>query len=773
MTKDLHKRAMEGDSAASASAGGKSKFASILSWLGAALIVAVSVARCVVTFSPMVVFDVDPAAVGGITLSGLGPAGSLMLDVALLVGCGFALCGWVMSGRKMNWGLLLLAAVPAISVVKHGCGNLGDLWIGMTWLSAILACVTCAHLAGNRKLQIVIIAGLLGALGPVVIRGISQVTREHDATVSWYDAHKTEILASHGWAEDSADARMFERRLIQRQPTGWFTTTNILASLLLVGCVACLGLGIAAYKKEMESGWWGTMFLIAALCACGLAMSGSKGAGMAAFAAIFVMAVCAWLNSRGWKRAGGWIAVACVIAAICGIIVRGTILPESFLGEKSLLFRWHYLQGASGIAMHDQVWGVGPDHFQMGYMAHRPVRSPEEVASAHNVFADWVACLGLTGWAWVVLVMWLIWRTGVRMVRNDEVEKDSEQSRGGLIAVVIAGCAAIALMFVLEARSGIDDIPAWPMIRIAAMLAFLAVTGISAGVMRSVNAKWCGLALGAAAVGLMMHAQIEMTLTQPGAAAWGLCLLGAVAGTNRWKPAAGRTPAASPRNSAGIVVGLGIIASGLALFVLGARSAMKQEQRLITAAREIALVMGDPARDEHGLIHSTVAEQVEARVKASQELVQAFDELPTDPGVLDAAADQLLRAADSLGDKKPLKLLMDAADIAQRAIDSFGERASLNIGIQAASELGATMHDQQAWAKAERWAQRLTDMDPHAIGSWRVLGDVLWAEGKREEAGKAYEHALENNSNFSLDEMKQLRNDERIELERRVKEAKQ
>ncbi len=71
------------------------------------------------------------------------------------------------------------------------------------------------------------------------------------------------------------------------------------------------------------------------------------------------------------------------------------------------------------------------------------------------------------------------------------------------------------------------------------------------------------------------------------------------------------------------------------------------------------------------------------------------------------------------------------------------------------------------------YARRMTEIDPHGIGVWRRLGDVLWDTGDRAGAADAYRKALANNANFELDELKQLPQRERELLHERIDHARQ
>ena len=65
----------------------------------------------------------------------------------------------------------------------------------------------------------------------------------------------------------------------------------------------------------------------------------------------------------------------------------------------------------------------------------------------------------------------------------------------------------------------------------------------------------------------------------------------------------------------------------------------------------------------------------------------------------------------------------------------------------------------------------MTQIDPHGVGSWRRLGDVLWLAGARTEAADAYGQALANSDNFDLDPLKQLSEARRRELHSRIEQA--
>src|SRR5690606_35332276 len=147
--------------------------------------------------------------------------------------------------------------------------------------------------------------------------------------------------------------------------------------------------------------------VIGAGAAAGLGALGltySKGGLEALGLGVVVVGAQVWMHRRGSRRqarAAGWLMPGAVAAPIVAVVVRGLIGER--LGERSLLFRWFYWQGASRIATDHPVAGVGPAGFQEAYLSARPPLSVEEVTSPHGLPFDWWATLGLFGLAWVGL----------------------------------------------------------------------------------------------------------------------------------------------------------------------------------------------------------------------------------------------------------------------------------------------------------------------------------------------------------------------------------
>lgn len=802
--------------------------AGALRWLGVIGVLLITVLRCMVVFAPIVVFDVDPV-LDPMPLLGLGPAGSLLLDVLLLLFAVTALLGEWLSGRGLRPVILMLALLPGPIVLWHGTDDAGDLWTGSTWLAGMIACAAVAHLARERRFQILLTSVLLAAVVPVLTRGVVQIAHENPATVAFYEQNKDAILRDRGWLSDSAAAQIYERRLRDPQPLGWFSTSNIFASLAAFGVVAWFGLSIAAARTKLQSGWAGAMMLVAGFAAVMLWMSGSKGAALATIAGLFVvilgLIVNRWLPSedaqadspqrrrerrvkintipslRSLKlgadyRMLGGIVLVLIALALVGVIMRGTLLPESFANEKSLLFRWHYMSAAARIFM-ESVWlGVGPDGFQAAYMLHRVPRNPEEVASAHSVFLDWLCTLGISSAAWIALVvMVLTAKRGLGTAdyglnrENTSIKTQSTIARAVFFAAILALVFVPSLIIEWPALDGIGWFG-----RVLGIGGFITVAVLVVHIAARTSCELLRLVWLAAIASLLVHAQIEMTFTQPGSVVWCLCAVGALGLGSRCGSPARNTDESQPgRGAAAWTIAIvnsvmlaGVVFIAVWIAVNGWFPAMQQERFMRAAAAQLAPIRTQP-NDMNVLLKH--------RSAASEGLVAAYEQWPINVRPLNAAAVQLEIAyvafvnrartdsqSGGRGDEAgsatgmdaasvgggPLGLLLRARDLLDIAIYTHDSVSSMANAVGVNVRLAQLTGDMEHWSRAIDLAKQVTQRDPHGLGAWKRLGDVLWAAGERREAAGAYQRALECDANFVLDELKRLSKEDRERLKERI-----
>ena len=96
---------------------------------------------------------------------------------------------------------------------------------------------------------------------------------------------------------------------------------------------------------------------------------------------------------------------------------------------------------------------------------------------------------------------------------------------------------------------------------------------------------------------------------------------------------------------------------------------------------------------------------------------------------------------------------------------------ALSLATQVVTRRAMTTGRDADWDRAVEIAYRRTTLDPHGLFAWRQLGDLLWASGDRAEAAHAYTRALEIDDDMELDELKQLSERDRAEIERRIDDS--
>ncbi|TVQ56442.1 MAG: hypothetical protein EA377_02150 [Phycisphaerales bacterium] len=704
--------------------------------------------RILSSTSPQLYFDVDPAF-DSLPLAGFGPVGSLIIDALILILAGLAAIGEAKRGHGLDRTLILLAALPLPVLLWHGWGDISQLWRGMSWFSAIVGGVAIAHLARDRTMHLVALAVLLGLLAPLLARGLGQVTFEHADTIQTFEQQREAFFQSRGWDPDSSAAQIYERRLRQPQPHGWFATTNIYASIMLIAVVVGIGIALLSRRMPHAPGWIALGLVLLFSSGVMIWLSGSKGAmaTMLLGAALVSMPLLFPALRRQLVPKLAWFLLALPVFALLGIVVRGVLLPEDFLGDRSLLFRWHYLIGAGRIFTESPLIGVGPDGFQEAYVQHRVPRSPEEVTSAHSVITDWFTMLGVLGATWVALLaVWLLraarsaFRTSMSF-DGEDIEAILRKTSRVTLAVVVFGLAPAVLV---EFHT-LSDLALY--VRLAGFVGFIALT---LGLMR-----WFTLIEGGAlqwitAIGatvLLVHAQIEMTFTQTNALPWLIAFVGLAGGA-----ATGRS---QPRTQ--IAGALGCIALAAVLMIFWIRPLHEQQRMVIEAAHMLVVEEDAPSRDH--------------RRAAAERLYAAYERDPRHRLPLLDAIHQMERAAMLAGDLNArLRDLQRAEAWATHGWNETGRSSFLGQRLTVRRRIADLTDDPDHWQRAIEDATRLTELDPHAIVVWHQLGDVLWDAGRRDTAVGAYRRALGADRNFELDPLKQLTTREREVIERLIEE---
>ncbi len=617
--------------------------------LGAGVIVALAALRATISPEPMPWFATDPFSPMTIPMTGPGPAGMLLLDVLSVLAAALVLLGEARARRPIGWLPLAALLVGAGAVLWHALPgpDLEDLRLGATWIAAMIGAfaLSCAARdAGTRRLALGVVVGVVALLAA---RGVLEYTVEHDRAVANFQANRDVILESRGWSEDSTMARAFERRLSQREASGWFGLTNIYATVVAGSLITLLALAIAGWRETrrqrpaLAAGWPGVVALGALAAGTSLVMSQSRGGLLAAAIGLGAIAGGAMARQRPrFRRLCAPGALALVPLALGLVALQGALGPR--VAETSLLFRWFYIKTAGVIFGAEPLAGVGPSGFQVAYQLHKPAISPEDVSDPHHLLLAFAAALGIGGLAWCALWLLWLWLAGrelgtpeasaaaapespvpPRSGRPPKHPPRSGEPPGGrpelwFIMLACAGPTLIGAWFEQPAMT-----PEAALVRVVGLVAWV---GIAWGVVVvGQSAGWLGLAAAAGAIAAAAQSMIDMAGTFQSSACLVMALLGLAAVAPQ--PAMAEGPAPS-RASGGRLSGLaGAVASAalcLTLAIAGLLPVWRWERQVVAAGREAFVA----ARITQRVNEAISPQPPEPPESALQDLAQAVGRAP-------------------------------------------------------------------------------------------------------------------------------------------------
>nr|HRJ49739.1 O-antigen ligase family protein [Phycisphaerales bacterium] len=507
--------------------------------------------KMLTTYDPLPGWGSDPTlhdAALGVSLS---PDLQVAINAAitLLAGLVFVLTGHPAGKFPASAAGSFLLAVTLGSLLYHMAFNrsatIEDWTAGSDLIAAVCAGAACVRLDPAGSSHRALVALLAGVVVLVAIKGALQYSVEHGQTVRAYMDSREQILAANGWLPDSPSALAYERRLFQREPTGWFGLSNIFASVVGAGLVGLAGLALAANSLAARAVLWSAALLGGVM----LILTLSKGGLIATAAGIGVLGALLMLRhqahrsdsnrritSRAWQLTP-WAFVALVVAGQAVIALRGFL--STGISELSLLFRWFYVQGAARIIADNPLTGVGPAGFKDAYLIAKPPISPEDVASPHSLPWDFTSALGVGGVAMTVLWITWVWMAGrsaarsaarhdapVREVMPGVVTNpaDSHPAAGATVRLIaLAAVTAVIASVWIEREATTPEIAA---MKLVGMAAWIAVSLSAWGAARHAAAA---IPLAAAAAVLALHAQVEMTPVWIGSSAWFMAIIGLAA----------------------------------------------------------------------------------------------------------------------------------------------------------------------------------------------------------------------------------------------------
>ena len=678
----------------------------VLARVAAIVIAAIATARCMMTLLGETWFDVDPA-VNPSPAPGLPPHWLMIFDAALLgvAAIGLAAESW---GRRGGSPLLLiLLGLPFVVMLYWIFQGGHHVQAGVPWLAGMTAAVTLSHLCRDPQTRTIVLAIVFAVCGPLILQGLVQWGWTAPDTIAWFEANREEAMRLIGLTPGSPAAQVYERRLYEGAASGWFSSPNLLATVLAACGVAWLAMLVAA-KRRGASVVVGAIALVATL-ACAAVVGATMSTGGMLVLAIGLVLVGVYARTILIRRVGGLLAVGIPLAAAVAVIVIVLVLPAdtTIPGMRSMVIRGQYVQGAAAIVMEHPSTGVGPAGFQDAWVGVRPIGAPEEVTSPHAMVFDWIAMLGLAGVAWVGLVGALLWRAGT----NGWSLPDAKPPNGGW--VVFGGLFVIGLTVIgLREEWTVLD-PAEQFVRVCGLLAVPLLAWVSLRCLRGPMAGW---GVTAAIVVLLTQAQIEMTMFNSATAVFVLALLGAAA---PWRASVGRTV---PAQLAAIVAIMCVVVVSRGVLPWTA------QDRAVTAAAQILI---------------DAPEIADARDLTGHALAEAWT-VQRDPRLLVHAADQYLSAAATPGREQGLVLIsLSLASGEGGWAYKQGLLAGGRRKLEALDGLAVVTGNPEHTDAVLELARELANRDPGSVEAWVTLARFSQRAGLDAEAAVAWSRALD------------------------------
>ncbi len=729
----------------------------------------------VVPILPQVYWDVDPRSEQAASpLTILGPHVAVWLNVFSVLLAAAVMALHHLAGRRIAWFSTLLALGGIGVCLYHMPVHIDNLLKGSSWIGAIGLGLAGRHLAEDAKLRPYIVAALCAMVIPLTVKSLMYLWLEHPQTVSMFLENESSILKSRGWSEGSAQHVLYKRRLMFPDVTGSFGLSNVFGSIM--AALSLLGAVITINVMRRWRAWaWVPALVVVGGLVC-VYLTHSKGAAVALVAGVLLLGL-AWAvhKTKYFKYAFSVLAVLMMVGVIALVWARGAVMgpppasnPE---GEKSLLFRYHYWQGAIRVAEDASPWvqkvGVGPGRFKQAYTQYKNPINPEEVTSTHNVFIDQIVMLGLGGIAWTLLLLIWLWRSGQLAARlqpvvpkkkspdtTDQTTQKREINKPDHAPPTSPGSIADGTVLVALTLAvlvfGTQLLIQWEALLSPEGIGGLILGTIGFIVMMSVLSSpgWLTeramqLGLFAAAAVLLIHAQIEMTFFHEGAVAMAMFMVGiAAAGpaNTRTMPKV-LTPSKPPRPSGWLwVMPLAMLAVAVQTTRLAAMPIAGHQAQMRQAAEQLRQKNYQGALD--GLKQASLFIRTDPtlwrwRTVLSMEIAYAHQRR----GNQRQAGQWFKLALGVLADAK--KAGLDELSL-MRLEAQLQERGAELLNQPGRRSLATSM-----WHK-------ILLRNHHSLQDRLAYADLLWRMGRHADAAASYQQALHLSEQAYLDPAKQL-----------------
>lgn len=729
--------------------------------LSAVLVLIPVLLPLLVVFSPSLFLESDPRSAGEVasTAISFGPTGLMWLASA-----GIVIAAWVMgttvwAGGRVRWWSCLFIAAGIVPCIGHMPGHFISRLHGGAWIAAASLGLAAAHLAQFDRAKRLIVAALIAITLPLFIQSTWYVYVEHPATVQSFTDNLEQGLALRGLTPDTPQAAKYLTRLEGNDAIGAVGMSNVFGSLVAAISVIALASVIAGRRRRVRPLQLSAMIGLLLLGLWTLKLTQSKGAVLALGATIG-LGLCALgftkINPK-LKRVMPVFCVLLVLAGSAAVFFRGAAgPPKDHHGERSLLFRYHYWQGASKLWLDEptQSWqGVGPGLFKSQYDAARNPISPEVVSSTHNVFVDYTVMLGVGGVMWSLLLLAWLWQAGRSLGTDTNSRPDESRAPPANYLLRLFGPLAAVLFLTQYAVQFPGLYAETAILWLIGALGFVGLTTYVAYPIVSKAPGWTASGLSLAAVLLLLHAQIEMTFFWSTAAAFVWVTLGLASGR--------KVESITPRKAqlgplrylpAGVLLALGITF----IFVFAEPTArhqthLRQAEHALRQSNdhEYAIAELDRASRVIGNDPTTTRWRVGLRQEIAAALM--FYDRPKDAQAFIEAAMGVIDEAERAG----LSALASSRQRGQLAMSAY------------------QITDSRDWLhRAEQAYALAVERSPNGLNDHVRLADARWQLNNFDAAITTYRQALQISDNYYLDPDTQLTEEDHKRIERRIsKEA--
>ncbi|WP_432800217.1 O-antigen ligase family protein [Poriferisphaera sp. WC338] len=720
----------------------------------------------VTPFLPVIYLDTLPTVSekGALPMTFVGPTGYAVLHTLIVfvsAGAIFVAKFYGAVSPRVLMGMLFGAMAVGLYWLEGTYGNAQYASAFVAGISAIMAAI---HLVDFALVRRIVVATAVAMLIPFALFSFYFLYVEHPMTVVNFHENEEAFLAARGWAAGSPQHLLYVRRLESPDAVGTFGLANVLGSFAAAFTLIAIGIMFAWMKKGVK--WVLPVVVTGAAALLGVVTTydtHSKGALLVLPLGVGLMVV-AYVFRK--YKAPGWVFVVCcaglIALPVVAVMVRGMQgLPESELGERSLLFRYQYwtaagrmLWGSGPIGL---LLGVGPDDFGYLYLKYKSVYSPEEVSSAHNVFVDYVTGYGLAGLLLSVSLVWIVMQSAMRIMKQKveqvAAEKIEHDGRGnltgkqvGYLAFMLAGILFLTRYFVTFEEMYLESALLW-------LVTVVLFAGVFYVLVRRLacRGRVVKLSLLVGAVALLVHNQIEMSFFQLASGPMVCFMVAACYVDERSEVEKKRARSVARRYFVPMLLMV------VPLYMVSVQvlpvTAYQEEMRIASEA----LAKGDSRNGLKALDRAAKLEPTDPLVSRQRIAVR-----------LQLASAFMHRGQKATALKWVEQAREDAAYLIEhRPVLPAGYRQLATVEAYQASITNTT----PPLLAAAKVTEKALKYAPYSLNDHLSLADKYWQLAQYQKAAEAYQQAIVISEKLYLDPAKQMTPDEMAQAQKRIRQA--